>query len=145
MEYTDLTKRDITLIKESYKKIREKSEESCWSTLYKRLFEINPETVKLFKGDIKEQERRIMNMMNTVIEGLNNVQIIFPALQELGKRHFEYGVKKEYYVFLGEALFYTIEKESGKDFTKEVRNAWEKLYEIMSEVMQGNLYDDSKE
>ena len=135
MDYK-LSHEEIRLIQDSYNKISDKSEK-IGEKFYNKLFEQNPEIIKLFKSDMKEQSHLLMNMVKTVIEGLNNPQIIIPAIQELGRRHNEYGVMPEMYSVFGKCLIDCIEQESGGNFQPETKQAWEKLYIILSDVMNG--------
>ncbi len=131
------TPEEISLIQTSFLKI---CETNCWEIHYNRLFELDPEAVKLFKGDIKDQQHRIMTMMKTVVEGLNNPQIIIPAVQELGKRHYEYNVKDEHYEIFKESLLYAIEKVLADEFTPELKSAWTKFYDVLADVMKTSKY-----
>ncbi|MFA9474286.1 MAG: globin domain-containing protein [Filomicrobium sp.] len=44
-------------------------------------------------------------------------------MQDLGRKHVDYGVKDEHYQPVGEALIFTLEKGLGGDFTPEVKDA----------------------
>lgn len=134
MDYK-LSQEEIRLIQDSYNKINDISEK-IGEKFYNKLFEQNPEIIKLFKSDMKEQSHLLMNMVKTVVEGLNNPQIIIPAIQELGRRHNEYGVMPEMYGVFGNCLIDCIEQESGNDFRPETKRAWEKLYNILADVMR---------
>jgi hemoglobin-like flavoprotein len=140
METNQFSKEEIKLIQYSFKTLTSKSKR-VGEKFYDRLFESNPEISGLFKGDIKEQAGALMRMVKTVVEGLNNPQIIIPAIQDLGRRHNEYGVKPEQYKIFGECLISTIEKEMGNDFNTATKKAWEKLYSQLAEEMRGNKYN----
>ena len=89
---------------------------------YKRLFEIDPTTKPLFaKTDMYEQGRKLMQMIGSVVGGLDRLEEIVPHIQMLGKRHLAYGVKKEQYATVGQALIWTLEQGLGSDFTPEVK------------------------
>ena len=85
MEYK-FTDTEIRLIKESFEKACTK-EYGTFYLMYDRLFELDPDAVKLFKGDIIDQTHKIYTMLKTIVDGLNNVHIIIPAVQEMGGRH----------------------------------------------------------
>jgi len=130
----NLTKEEIRLIQESWNTMTSKSK-STGEKFYNNLFGKHPEMAELFKGEIKEQSGALMRMVKTVVEGLNNPQIIIPAIQQLGRRHGEYGVKDEYYKEFGIILIDTIGAELGNDFDAKTKTAWEKLYETLADVM----------
>ena len=139
METNQFSKEEIKLIQYSFKTLTSKSKK-VGEKFYKRLFEINPEVSKLFKGDMKEQAGHLMRMVKTVVEGLNNPQIIVPAIQDLGRRHQEYGVESDQYKMFGECLISTIEEEMKNDFNTATKKAWEKLYNVLADEMKGNHY-----
>lgn len=129
------TKEEIRLIQESFTMLKAHSARTG-QIFYENLFKKDPEISKLFKGDIKEQAGALMRMVKTVVEGLNNPQIIIPAVQELGRRHNEYGVKPEQYKVFGECLINTIESVLNKDFSSKAKEAWQKLYNELADVMK---------
>lgn len=102
---------------------------------YSRLFELAPQVRTLFKGDMKEQGRKLMAMLATVVNGLTRLETIVPAAQQLAVRHAAYGVRPEHYSVVGAALLDTLDKGLGDDFTTEVRDAWSSAYGLLSNVM----------
>ena len=135
----NLTAEEIKLIQDSFAKICDDSNITA-KLLYDKLFEAQPEISKIFKGDIEEQEAKLMKMLKTVIGGLNNPHIIISAVQDLGKRHFEYGVLSSHYKSFKTALMYSLEMQLPGDWTDELKSAWGKLYDILAESMQGLQY-----
>jgi hemoglobin-like flavoprotein len=103
---------------------------------YNRLFELDPALKPLFKGDIKEQGRKLMKMIGMAVTGLDELSTLIPVVQGLGKRHITYGVKDEDYNTVGEALLWTLEKGLGDDFTPEVKQAWTDVYVVLASVMK---------
>ena len=45
---------------------------------YNRLFEIDASTEALFKGDMKEQDRKLMQMITAAVNSLNNLARLIP-------------------------------------------------------------------
>jgi hemoglobin-like flavoprotein len=103
---------------------------------YGKLFELDPEVRSMFKGDMKEQGRKLMTMLNTAVNSLDNVEAIVPAVQEMGKRHVAYGVKENDYDTVGEALIWTLHKGLGDAFTPEVKEAWLETYNLVATTMK---------
>ena len=85
---------------------------------------------------MKEQGRRLMEMINTAVEGLNNLEAIVPAVQDLGRRHGGYGVEDRHYESVASALLWTLRQGLGAAFTPEVKDAWVETYGILAGVMQ---------
>ena len=103
---------------------------------YARLFEIDPSLRSLFKGDIAEQSKKLMQMLAVAVNSLNNLEAIVPAVQALGARHAGYGVKDRDYGTVAEALLWTLQKGLGDAFTPEVKTSWVAAYTVLSGTMQ---------
>ena len=103
---------------------------------YGRLFEINPALRPLFKGDMKEQGRKLMAMLATVVGNLHKLEAIVPAVRALGARHATYGVRDEDYASVASALLWTFEQALGEAFTPATRDAWVAAYTILAGQMQ---------
>ena len=106
------------------------------SLFYDRLFELDPELRLLFKGDMREQERRLMQMLGVIVTRLDNLDMLIPTVQALGSRHAGYGVTEEHYETVGRALIDTLETGLGSKFTPNVRAAWTAAYDLLSSVMK---------
>ncbi len=125
----------VTLVQSTWAKVRLISETAA-ELFYGRLFEIAPSVKPFFKGDIKEQGRKLMQMIGVAVNGLSQPETIVPAVQDLGRRHVGYGVKAEHYDTAGAALLWTLEQGLGEAFTPEVKEAWTEAYGLLSSVMK---------
>jgi hemoglobin-like flavoprotein len=103
---------------------------------YGKLFELDPSVKPLFKGDMVEQGRKLTKMINTAVNGLDRLDAIVPAVQQLGVRHIAYGVRDEHYDTVGAALLWTLEAGLGEGFTDEARDAWATVYGILADTMK---------
>lgn len=104
---------------------------------YGRLFELDPELKHLFRStDMKEQSRKLMQMLAMAVKGLDSLDKLVPAVEDLGRRHVGYGVKDSHYDTVGAALLWTLEKGLGDGFTPEVREAWTQVYTVLASVMK---------
>lgn len=103
---------------------------------YGKLFELDPELKPLFKGDMAEQGKKLMTMIGLAVRGLNNLEALVPAVQNLGVRHVDYGVKDEHYGTVGAALLWTLEQGLGEAFTEEVKQAWTEVYTVLADTMK---------
>jgi hemoglobin-like flavoprotein len=106
------------------------------SLFYGRLFEIDPALRPLFKGDLVEQGRKLMQMIGVAVNGLDRLDQIVPAVQQLGVRHLAYGVRDAHYATVAAALLWTLEQGLGADFTPEVRDAWTAAYTLLADTMK---------
>ena len=103
---------------------------------YDRLFEIDPALRSLFKGDLKEQKKKLMQMLAAAVRGLDNLDALVPVVRDLGTRHGGYGVKDEHYDTVASALLWTLEKGLGDAFTPETRQSWIEVYSILAATMK---------
>lgn len=110
--------------------------ETAAALFYGRLFEIDPSTRPLFRGDIKDQGRMLMQTLAIAVRSLHLPEKIIPAVQALGRRHVGYGVQSAHYESVGAALLWTLEQGLGAEFTPEVKEAWGQAYGLLAGVMQ---------
>jgi hemoglobin-like flavoprotein len=103
---------------------------------YHRLFQLDPGLRRLFKGDMQEQGRKLMEMLGVAVRGLDQADALIAPLRNLGGRHVEYGVTSRDYETMGSALIATLEAELGPKFTEETRDAWIAVYNLLASVMQ---------
>ncbi len=129
-----MTPDEITLVQQSFEKVKPISEQAA-HLFYGRLFELDPALRPLFKGDMKEQGRKLMQMLALAVNGLTKIDTIAPAVAQLGQRHEGYGVSKEMYATVASALLWTLEQGLGKDFTPPVKDAWVAAYTLLAGVM----------
>lgn len=130
-----LSERQIGLIRMSWDKVLPIAETAA-DLFYGKLFELDPSLKPLFKGDMTEQGKKLMTMLNTVVSNLDNLESVIPAAQESGARHAGYGVTDEMYDTVAEALIWTLGQGLGDDFTDELKDAWVAAYVVLSGVMK---------
>ena len=130
-----MTPRQKQLVKDSWAKVLP-IKETAAELFYGRLFETYPEVKPYFKnGDMKEQGRKLMAMVNTAVNGLDNLDALIEPLRRSGKAHKGYGVKAEDYDKVADAFLWTLERELGEAFTDEVKQAWVVTYTTVASVM----------
>ena len=137
-----MTPDQVKAIQDSFAKVVPISEQAA-ALFYGRLFEIAPEVKPLFRGDIKEQGRKLMAMLAAVVNGLGNLESVLPAASALAKRHVDYGVKAADYEPVGAALLWTLERGLGPQWTPELAAAWAEAYAVLSDYMIGEAYGRS--
>ena len=130
-----MTPRQIGLVKSSWDKVLPISEVAA-TLFYGKLFELDPELKPLFKGDLQEQGKKLMNMLDVVVKGLDNLETIIPAAKASGARHAGYGVKDKDYDTVAEALLWTLGQGLGDSFDEELKDAWTSAYVVLSTTMK---------
>lgn len=130
-----LTLRQIALIRISWRRL-EPIQETAASLFYGRLFELDPSLEPLFRGDIKEQGRKLMAMLGTVVGRLHRLGELVPAVEALGRRHAEYGVADAHYDTVAAALLDALRTGLGSALTSEAEDAWALAYGALADVMK---------
>lgn len=109
---------------------------SAAQLFYERLFEIDPSLRALFRGDMREQGEKLMQVIDSAVNGLSRLERITVAIQDLGRRHADYGVKDHHYDTVGAALLWTLGKTLGPEFTPEAKDAWATVYDVLATTMR---------
>jgi len=125
---------EIKILQDSFSLV-EPIAETAASLFYARLFELDPALRPLFKSDLKAQGEKLMSTIKLVVVGLDNPEKVIPAVQNLGRRHVDYGVQPQHYAIVGAALLWTLEKGLGDAYTPEVDNAWKNAFTLLSSLM----------
>ena len=126
-----MTPAQALLVKTIWAKVMPMAEQAA-AMFYDKLFELDPAT----EGDMHEQRAKLTNTINTVVNALDQLEAIIPAVQALGKRHVAYGVKDEDYDTVGTTLLWTLERCLGEAFTEDVKNAWVTVYGVLAIIMK---------
>jgi len=103
---------------------------------YQRLFELDPSLRPMFRGDMTEQRKKLMQMLTAAVKGLDRLEQLVPVVRDLGRRHATYGVSDAHYDTVAEALLWTLEMGLGRGFTPEVREAWVAVYTLLATTMK---------
>jgi nitric oxide dioxygenase len=134
-----MTPHQIALIQQSWADVIPISETAA-GLFYQRLFVLDPEVRPMFKGDMREQGKKLMKMLGLIVNSLAMLDELVPRAQELARKHVDYGVKPAHYDTVGAALLWTLEQGLGSKFTDEVKTAWATAYGILAQVMKDAAY-----
>lgn len=130
-----MTSEQIALVQGTWAKVVP-IKDTAAELFYGKLFELDPALRPLFRGDIKEQGRKLMAMIAAAVGGLGSLATLLPVVEDLGRRHAGYGVKPEHYGTVATALLWTLEKGLGDAFTPQVKAAWTETYTVLATRMQ---------
>lgn len=111
-------------------------QETAAQLFYDRLFELDPTLRGLFRGDLRAQGKKLMQVIDGAVNGLTRIEKVVPIVQDLGRRHAGYGVKDHHYDTVGSALLWTLEKGLGAEFTEPVKAAWSAVYGMLADTMR---------
>ena len=136
-----MTPRQKELVKGSWDQVVP-IQETAAELFYGRLFDVYPEVKPYFKGDMKEQGKKLMSMLSMAVNGLDNLDTLVEPLKALGAKHRGYGVGPEDYSKVADAFLWTLDQGLGDAFTEEVKDAWVVTYSTVAGVMiEGASYD----
>ena len=130
-----MTNEQIKLVQDSFKQVAPIAETAA-QLFYARLFELDPDLELLFKGNLSEQGRKLMQMLGLAVNSLDRMDQLLPVVRSLGTRHVSYGVRDKDYNTVGRALLWTLRKGLGEAFTPDVEAAWSKVYTTLASAMQ---------
>lgn len=130
-----LTQNQLTVVQDTFAVIAPIADDAA-ALFYRRLFELDPDLKSMFKGDMAEQRRKLMQMLTAAVKGLNHLDRLMPVVEDLGRRHAGYGVTDAHYETVGTALLWTLEKGLGNAFTREAREAWTTVYGMLAKTMK---------
>ena len=123
------------VVRETFELIRDQARPVAL-LFYGKLFELAPETRRLFLNDIAAQGTKLMTMLESVVSSLDNFDAMRERLRDLGRQHAGYGVKPEHYDTLMTALTWTFAQALGPDFDAAAREAWRVILTDISETMR---------
>lgn len=115
--------------------------EQTAATFTSRLLELDPTLREFFHGDIAAQGRNLLQMLGRAVQGVERFEALAPWARQFGRRHARFHVRQSHYETVGEALFWTLAKRWGADFTPEISMAWGKTYWLLAETMKAGARD----
>lgn len=143
MNAVTVTPRDIAFVKSTWAKMVPITDQAA-ALFYARLFELDPTLKLLFVQNMEEQGRKLMGMIGVAVNNLDRIDDIMPALQELGRRHQNYGVKPRDYDTVVAALLWALAQCLGDEFTSEVEMSWTSVYTLLANTMKAATVSEYK-
>ena len=131
-----MTPEQKTLVQETWRQVVPIADTAA-ALFYDRLFEIDPNLRGLFsQTDMREQRRKLMQVIGTAVDGLEDLDQLVPVVTELGRRHKGYGVEDRNYDTVRAALLWTLEQGLGSTWSPAAAEAWGVTYGLLSSVMR---------
>jgi nitric oxide dioxygenase len=126
-----MTPLQIDLVQDSFALMVPRRAEAS-AIFYQRLFALAPETRALFRGDLAEQGRKLMQVLATIVRNLSDLGPLLNSVDYLAQRHVGYGVRDDHYPLVGQVLIETLRQCLRQSFTPETERAWGYAYTILS-------------
>lgn len=124
----------LNLVRDSFIQIVLDTDAAARS-FYSRLFELAPETRPLFRTDMVEQGRHLIEALGRIVTGLSRLDVMLPGLCKLAERHVDYGVEDRHYAVAGDALMRMVTVHGGPAIDSTTMEAWKTAYALIAEVM----------
>ena len=103
-----MTEEQKALVKSTWRKVEPIAPQAA-TLFYENLFKANPSLQPLFSStDMPAQKQKLMHAISVVVSSIDQIEKISPLLEDLGKRHTDYGVVESHYRDVGSALIETL-------------------------------------
>ena len=132
---TAMTPTQVEIVKNSFKIIATDAQKAS-QIFYDELFYLAPYLRQLFPEDMTRHKSKFVQMLATIIKGLEQVSAISEEVVNLGRRHMSYDVQPEHYAIVGEALVAMLGRFLGPRLTPEIQDAWVAAYDMLARLMQ---------
>lgn len=135
-----MTSEQKSQIKASWKALQPFSTQVV-DDFYSKLFEIDPSLRIVFKNDLGEQKRKLMQSLGFVVANMNSPMTLLPVIRHFGRRHALYGAQPTLFASAKEAFLYALSKHLGETYTIEMQSAWNALLEMLIAPMVAGAHD----
>ena len=136
---SSLTADQIALVKENWQRVSISSGILA-RRFYSRLFELDPKLEStLFRDtDMEQQGKKLADTLSFAVRGLDHLELLVPAIGQLGERHEGYGVSERHYDFVKQALLDALRScsERGGEFDEATEAAWVATYDTLAAIMK---------
>lgn len=104
------------------------------SSFYTHLFRINPSLTHIFNGGVSMLNRKFNSMLAT-FKSVHDLHKISAALEGMAKRHIAYHAEVAHFTDFNQALLHALEDVEQDNFTPELRQAWQTVFEEVANIM----------
>ena len=113
------------------------------SSFYTHLFRINPSLTHIFNGGVSMLNRKFTSMLST-FKSVHDLHKISAALEGMAKRHVAYHAEVAHFTDFNQALLLALEDIEQNNFTPELREAWQTVFQEVAAIMTEVLRDAPK-
>jgi hemoglobin-like flavoprotein len=135
-----LTKLEVEIVQSDWRKVLPIADTAA-TLFYDRLFALDPSLRPMFKNDLAEQKKKLLQTLSVAVTGLSDMPALAPIAHALGRRHTDYGVKPEHYATAGTALLWALKQGLGPDFDAVHEATWAKVYDLLATTMLAGTED----
>ncbi len=136
-----LTNQECNLIKKSWMFLEAKAGISNQLMFYESFFEVAPEARRYFESkknkiDFELLKSKFSDTMNFIVNNIENLNNISKEISELGSLHNQLKIEPHHYSLFNESVLTLLDKLLGDQSTNEVRAAWKRVLDFISQKMQ---------
>lgn len=135
IEQPTMTPQQLTLVKRTWKLLREVDPAVLGDVFYGRLFFNYPSLRPMFKGSMEVQYQKFVDMLSLIVARIDRPDTVAQEIGALARSHAGYGVQPSHYEDVKEALLWTLEQGLGNDWNDDVQRAWVACYDILTQAM----------
>ncbi|XP_077989971.1 neuroglobin-like [Glandiceps talaboti] len=120
---------------------------------FRRLFTEEPEARQLFKNlggfedleallkgaRLKAHAARVMASLNSLIDHLDDGDVLIQLLIDIGISHAKHNVPKKYFEALGAIVVWLVETKSGDAYSEFAKDSWIKAWGVMKPIIVKGL------
>jgi NAD(P)H-flavin reductase/hemoglobin-like flavoprotein len=127
---------DVQRMRKSFDKVASAGDEVPLF-FYSHLFLSHPETRAMFPISMMQQRDRLFRALGHIVAKVDDLDVLVPFLQQLGRDHRKFGTLAAHYPAVGASLLATLQHFSGEDWTPELAADWAAAYGVVAQVMVG--------
>ncbi|PAQ15576.1 nitric oxide dioxygenase [Bacillaceae bacterium SAOS 7] len=145
-----LSEKTIEIVKATAPVLEVKGKEIT-TYFYKTMFADHPELLNIFNHANQEKGRQQTALANTVYAAakyIDQLEVLVPAVKQIGHKHRSLAVKPEHYPIVGEYLLKAIKEVLGEAATDDIINAWAEAYGVIAKVfidVEAEMYKEASE
>lgn len=124
----------VNLVRDSFVQILLDSDAAA-RLFYDRLFLLAPDTRSLFRKDMTQQGRHLIETLAKIVTGLSSLDVMLPGLCKLAERHVGYGVEDRHYAVAGDALIHMVSTHGGSTIDSATLQAWRTAYALIADAL----------
>jgi len=129
---------DASLVSASFERLHGRLD-ALFAAVYEALFRRDPSLRVLFPVDLAEQRAKLAATVRIAIESLRTPERLVPILEDLGRRHVNYGVLPRHLRVFGETLLEALAAFDGEHWDSRTAGAWERAYQAISLAMEQGM------
>ena len=129
---------DAALVSASFARLHGRVD-AFFAAVYEALFRRDPSLRVLFPVDLAELRAKLASTIRIAIESLRTPESLVPILEDLGRRHVDYGVLPRHLQVFGETLLEALATFDAESWDARTAGAWTRAYDAISGAMQQGM------